>query len=189
MRKYLIFLGLLCLIFFGNTLCAHFHDTLAADQLEQPARQHTAFTSETKTEKVIHWLGYLHPAMVHFPIALVLMTVVSEILFLFTRNSLFDSASRFMIIAAAIITLPTALFGIALSYGEHYQGDYATVFFWHAVCGVITVVFVIIAAILREMRRMTLYYLCLIILFLSVNIGGYLGGEMSWGLGHMAFPL
>lgn len=188
MKRYLMFLSFFCMISLGNILNAH--SVIAeVNQLEHPATEHSAFVAETNGEKIIHWLGYLHPVMIHFPIALVLMTVISEILFLFTRNPLFDGAARFMIIAAAITALPTALFGLALSYGAHYQGDYATIFFWHEVCGIITVFFAIIAAILREKRKMGFYYLCLAILFLSVNIGGYLGGEMTWGLGHMAFPI
>lgn len=136
--------------------------------------------------KIIHWLGNFHPIFLHFPIALIAMTVISELLLFWFGNPLFDHASRFMIIAAAITVIPTALFGFAYGYHAHYEGDLATLFEWHQFSGIFTTLFTIAAATLRELHSSRrIYYICLTIIFISVNLTAYFGGEMTFGPGHL----
>jgi uncharacterized membrane protein len=138
---------------------------------------------------VIHWLGHLHPIFLHFPIALLVMTGVSEVLFLWYGSSLFEHASRFMIITAAITVVPTVLSGFAFAYGASYAGERASFLWWHQSLGVLTALLTIAAAILREIRSrrqwntMKTYYICLMAAFISVNLTGFFGGGMTFGLG------
>ncbi len=158
---------------------------------------HHLFSHEEHFQKIVNadilvkWLGQFHPISLHFPIALIVMTCVSEFLSLWFGNKLFKNASHFMIISAAITVIPTVLFGFAYAYETNYEGVLANIFWWHRSSGVFTGIFAIVTAILKELdiRKFwgmkTAYYLCLTILFLSVNITGYLGGEMTFGLWHL----
>lgn len=141
---------------------------------------------EDAYSKIIQLLGNLHPIFLHFPIALIIMTVISELLFFWCGSSLFDHASRFMIIAAAISAIPTALSGFAFGYDAHYEGILSDFFWWHRFLGVLTTLFTIAAAALKELHSrkqwhtMKAYYICLAIIFISVNLTGFLGGEMTF---------
>lgn len=141
----------------------------------------------TATGQIIRRLGSFHPVILHFPIALIVMTVVSELLFLYYKNPLFDHASRFMIFAAAIFAIPTALLGLAYAYGAHYEGALVNYLWWHRSLGLFTALLTVLTVILRELHTrkqwntITVYAICLAILFISVNIATYLGGEMTFG--------
>ena len=68
------------------------------------------------------WIGSFHFILLHFPIALIIMTGISEILLAWLQRPIFDYASRFMIIAAAILAVPTAMLGLIYSYTTSYSG-------------------------------------------------------------------
>jgi len=167
------------------------HQSIGAIDLDHAASP--VFTSESSMSKWMHWLGNFHPVVLHFPIALTMMTVVAELLYLWLKHPLFDYAARFMIIAAAIMAIPTVLFGLAWSYQSHYVGDFATIFWWHRFFGLTSLGLALIAAFLREIyvtrgEARKWYYICLAALFISINIGAFLGGELTFGLNHMALP-
>lgn len=136
------------------------------------------------------WIGGFHFILLHFPLALIAMTAFSELLFAYYHRPIFDYASRFMLIAAAILAVPTALLGLIYSYTATYSGLLADFVFWHMWAGLTTAGLAIFVAFLRERYgRVKLYYTCLIILFLLVNITGFLGGGMTFGPYHMLPPL
>lgn len=144
--------------------------------------------------KIIRWLGHFHPIFLHFPIALIVMTVISELCFYFYAIPLFDHASRFMIIAAALTSIPTVLFGFALGYDTHYEAVLVNLFWWHRFFGVFTMLLIIATATLRELsirKRWNLtkiYYGCLALSFLTIAITAYLGGELTFGPGNLLPP-
>lgn len=138
----------------------------------------------------MQWVGGFHFIVLHFPIALIAMTAISELLFAWYQKPIFDYASRFMLIAAAIFAVPTALLGLIYSYTASYSGLLADFIWWHMWAGISTAVFSIFVAFLRErLGRSKLYYTSLFLLFLLVNITGYLGGGMTFGPYHMYPPL
>lgn len=134
----------------------------------------------------MQWIGNFHLIFLHFPIALIVMTVISECLSWKYKNPFFDHASRFMLIAAAIATIPTALTGLAFSYGVSYEGEMVDIFWWHRFLGLFITALSFLTVILKELTirktiKSSMYYsITLIILFISVNITGYLGGEMTF---------
>ena len=115
------------------------------------------------------------------------MTAVSEGFFIVYRNPLFEQASRFMIIAAALTAIPTALSGLAYGYDAHYEGSMASYFWWHRFAGISTMLLAITAASLRELhsekgwKTLVYYYTCLALVLITVSIAGFLGGEMTFG--------
>lgn len=133
-------------------------------------------------------LGRFHLIFLHFPIALIVMTVVAELLWVWFANPLFTYAARFMLLAAAIFALPTALLGFAFSFEHHYEGLQYSLFLWHGTLGFFTAGLAILAAYLRErcVHEKTLtplaYYIALFILFISVSLTGAFGGSLAFGL-------
>lgn len=138
----------------------------------------------------MQWVGSFHFIFLHFPISLIAMTAISELLFAWFQRPIFDYASRFMLIAAAVFSVPTALLGLTYSYTASYSGILADFIWWHMWFGIATAVFAIIVAFLRErLGRSKFYFTSLFLLFLLVNVTGYLGGGMTFGPYHMHTPL
>ena len=138
----------------------------------------------------MQWIGNFHFIFLHFPIALITMTAISELLFTWFQRPIFDYTSRFMLIAAAVFSVPTALLGLTYSYTASYSGLLADFIWWHMWFGMATAVFAILVALMREsLGKSKLYFTSLVLLFLLVNITGYLGGGMTFGPNHMHPPL
>lgn len=143
--------------------------------------------TQKSVDSWINKIGRLHLLFLHFPIALIVMTVLAELLWLVYANHLFDHAARFMLLAAAVFAPVTALLGLALSYHVPYDGISQELFEWHRYFGILTTGLVIIAAILRELyiRRLaeslTVYYICLFFLFICINLTGTFGGVLAFG--------
>jgi uncharacterized membrane protein len=136
------------------------------------------------------WIGGFHLILLHFPIALINMVAIAELLFFLSRKPLFEYASRFMLIAAAIFAPITALLGLIYSEGAPYQGLMLILLSWHMWFGIATAFFTIVIAFMREQNGTSkLYYLCLFLLFLMINITGYFGGAMTFGPFQMLPPV
>jgi len=189
-------IGVLYILFVATTmLFSHegHHKQEEASVIDQLAAVPSIAPQATKEmrkdhlTKIIHWLGRYHLVILHFPIALVVMTAISELLFYWYGSPLFDQAARFMIIAAAITAIPTALFGLALGYDAHYNGMLVNIFWWHRFWGLFTAVMIVVTASLRELHvrkgweTLKLYHICLVAIFISVSLTGFLGGEMTFG--------
>ena len=52
------------------------------------------------------WLGRFHPALVHFPVALILAALVAEIVCVATRAGRYGDIARFLVNVAAWISIP-----------------------------------------------------------------------------------
>lgn len=194
MYKFLIF-SLLCLLSLNFLYSHEGHKEM---EKNEPMTENMQPTEGQPTVKQfggrpltwMQWVGGFHFIVLHFPIALIAMTAISELLFAWYKKPIFDYASRFMLIAAAIFAVPTALLGLIYSYTASYSGLLADFIWWHMWAGISTAVFAIFVAFLRErLGRSKLYYTSLFLLFLLVNITGYLGGGMTFGPYHMHPPL
>ncbi|MBA3722039.1 MAG: hypothetical protein H0W88_06530 [Parachlamydiaceae bacterium] len=138
----------------------------------------------------LQWLGSFHMIFLHFPIALINMVAISEFLFTIYKKPMFEISSHFMLIAAAIIAPPTAILGLIYSYSASYSGLMETFLWWHMWFGISTAIFTIAVLFIRERFGISrLYYSCLILLFLMINITGFFGGGMTFGPYHMHPPL
>lgn len=132
-------------------------------------------------------IGRFHLIFLHFPIALIVMTVVAEWLWIWFGNLMFSHAARFMISAAAIFAPIAALLGLAFGYGQNYEGMSLDLFVWHRYFGLLTAGLAILTAILRERyacqytSSLKSYYVSLFFLFLSVSLTGAFGGALTFG--------
>lgn len=115
MYKWLI-LSLSCLIKFGCLFAHEEHqkDFMPVQESIIPSAdgEPTIKQFGGRPESWAQWVGGFHFIFLHFPIALIAMTAISELLLICYRRPIFDYAVRFMLIATAILAAPTALFGL-----------------------------------------------------------------------------
>jgi uncharacterized membrane protein len=133
----------------------------------------------------------LHPAVVHFPIALAITSALFILLYrLFNREALL-TAAEWTFDLAALSSILAVISGL-LAEGEiKATGSAAELLENHELIGILAMCVLAGGAILRRLlpdfrRRWTTWYL--LVFFLAailVGINGYLGGEMVFrhGLG------
>jgi len=137
----------------------------------------------------LEWIGGFHLVINHFPIALLNMTALAELLYAWYRRPLFSDAARFMLVSGAILAVPTAILGVIYSYSGTYEGIFAALLRLHMWFGIATAILALVTAYLRESQgTTTLYYTALVFLFLIVNFTGMLGGNLVFGPYHMVPP-
>ena len=127
-------------------------------------------------------IGSWHLILLHFPLALINMLVISELLFIWNKKSIFESSSYFLLVSAAITALPTALLGLVYSYSASYGGWMETLLYTHMSMGIATAILAIVALFVRNRSGLSRnYYICLVLMFLTVNAAGFFGGKMTFG--------
>lgn len=188
MRNSLLFI--LCLLIFAFIFGHEDHQGMGRNQ---PTKEgvYTAQDEQLggRPQSWMQWIGGFHFIFLHFPIALIVMTAVSELLFAWYEKPIFDYASSFMLIGAAVLAIPTAIFGLIYSYTASYEGLLADFVWWHMWFGISTAIFAAFVALIRYRFGLTkLYYTCLVVLFVAVNITAFLGGGMTFGPYHMLPP-
>lgn len=147
-------------------------------------------TESLFTQSFIAWLGSYHLLILHFPIALIVMTLFAEGLSYWTLDPLFDAAARFMMMAAAVTIIPTALLGLAFSYSATYGGELMDALWWHRLYGLVTTVLVVFTVYVREYyHHRAVYYTLLLLSFISVFLTGYYGGKMTFGPFYFLPPI
>ncbi|MBX7066596.1 MAG: hypothetical protein K1X28_05145 [Parachlamydiales bacterium] len=148
-----------------------------------------AADSNGRPESWIQWLGGFHLLLLHFPIALIWFTGFSDLMYRWMKNPIYSAMSRITLIAAAILTIPTAIFGLMLKFTSTFEGADEALIFYHLIAGIITMGLALIVVWIRESTGFSkIYGIAFILLLISVSITGYLGGSVSFGPEVMYFP-
>lgn len=182
----------LLFICFSLSALAHegHHKDISEQELVQKNGEQVDESVGGKPQTWTQWIGSFHLVLVHFPIALINMVIISELLLARSGKPMFEFSSRFMLIAAAIISTPTAILGFVFSYSSVYEAMMAPFLWWHMWLGICTALLTIVVAAMRERYGVdNLYYVFLVILVLLVNLTGFFGGGMVFGPYHMYPPL
>lgn len=115
-------------------------------------------------------LGEFHPAIIHFPIALIFTAFIFDILFWFKRIEFLQSIAGWVLIIAAILIIPTAITGfLAKDFYSPNDPDVLR----HQYMAIATALFTLAYAIFRgyflfNNRRISIYIYLLLGL---INIG------------------
>ena len=132
---------------------------------------------------VIETLGRFHPVLVHFPVALVVTAMVAELLYIGKKADRYTETARFMLAAAACVSIPSAVAGFAAAAGQSFPSGLQVVFTIHRIAGVATPVLVVLAYALCEGARrrgqvweQALYRVFLATATACVMVAGYFGG-------------
>ena len=137
---------------------------------------------------MLKFVGEFHPFLVHFPVALIIVTGVAEVLYVMKRSSWLGDAARFMIIAAAWMVLPTMLSGFAAASGEVFAPEQQQAFAIHRIAGIVVPCLAVLAAGLAIGARQTgqiwelmLYRVFLAAAVAAVIVAGIMGGQLVHG--------
>lgn len=144
-------------------------------------------------QRLYSWLGRWHPAVVHFPIALFLITGVLEAAAVFGRRAWLTDGTRVLVGLAALSALVAAGLGwLAMGLPGPAQDLTHTLHRWIgtaiALVGLITW-----WAKERSMRSGTgqagrrLYAALLTLIVAAVLVNAYLGGALTHGANHLRF--
>lgn len=148
---------------------------------------------ETGFGRLLVWLGKFHPAIVHFPIALLIAAALAELLSLRFNPAFFSNAARFSLWVGALGAAGAALIGWL--YGGFRLTDEEAVLTVHRWNGTAIAVLALAALWLGERRarpplfRSGLYRGALILTTSLVTLNGYLGGLMVYGPEQHQWPV
>src|SRR6185503_11344777 len=131
--------------------------------------------------------GKLHPAVVHFPIALISVAALFELVQLNRKRPEPAGGTLPLVGLAALSAVVASLFGWAL---EEYDGVEGTTFNLHKWVGIGATVVSVVAALLALKARssrgaLLAMRLALLVGAPLVGATGYLGGELVFGTDHI----
>jgi uncharacterized membrane protein len=163
---------------------------LAARQAElmspQASEPEKPKSSRTFVQRLTAWLGSFHAASTHFPVALLMVAALSELLGWWTRKDTWLTCTRFLLVIGAASAMGTA----ALGWLNNYAGVSA-VYKFHQWLGTGTAVWALLAAgsaVLFECREGSPERArmrgALFIGAVLVALTGFLGGAVVYGLDY-----
>ena len=131
--------------------------------------------------------GDLHAALVHYPIVLISLAFVFDILYWFQRKEYLQTIGNWLIVSAFIIMIPTAIAGWFATY---LYPDNDPDIFRHATMAIVTAAYTLAYAALRGYaiavnKRMCpyLYLLLSLINVILVGLTAEFGGIVVRGVG------
>ncbi|WP_337191043.1 DUF2231 domain-containing protein [Qipengyuania vulgaris] len=161
------------------------HDmAVAVNEATSSATPEDHDDGQVESEGITGVLKSLHPATVHFPVALFLMAALTELFVMTRRTPEHEAAVRIMIYGGAAGGVLAALFGW-IHTGLWFGGD--TVMQVHRWNGMLISVLGMAAAWIayRPSRsRAALRFLLFPIAALLI-VQGFMGGELAHGLNHL----
>lgn len=175
-------------------------DTLPGDAANKPAGLPNAASAVKATNGEVESPGLFspktllfpdhgqHPVFVHFPIALFLMSVVLDILWMRKRQESLHQAAYFNLIAAAI-TSPLAVISGLISWQVRLRGaPLEGLLLNHLLLGISTsiLLFALWGVRVQNNKKpaaasVRLYVILSVLLMILISLTGHLGGAMVYG--------
>jgi len=129
--------------------------------------------------------GRLHPVLVHFPIALLLMAAAAECILVVAGDERWRLVGKVSLRAGAVSAVAAAAAGWLLAAAPSM--DATPVLEWHRWLGTAVAALAALAAIAgtaatpQRSRATWLYRACLFTAGALIPIAGHLGGVLVWG--------
>jgi len=145
--------------------------------------------------KLTRWLGEFHPPTVNFPIALLTVAAVAELLRMVTGRGkrALNAVSRYCVGFGAITAAVAGILGWFL--GGFRLTDASWVKTTHRWLGTSTVACAVLVLVLSErsrhpdrQRSRIWFRVALLIAAVLVSVTGYFGGALVFGLKHYSWP-
>jgi uncharacterized membrane protein/mono/diheme cytochrome c family protein len=130
------------------------------------------------------WLGRFHPMVVHFPLALLSVALLAELLAGLRKRDNLRTAATFCYTIGALSALPSAAFGWLLAASTSHHGDEL---FYHRWLGVALAALTLL--LLRPFcTKPGLRLPILALLAALAGATGHLGGSLSYGSDWLDWP-
>ena len=147
----------------------------------------SSFVLETESEPnwIWHFLGRLHPLIVHFPLSILLFIAALELYSIRNFNSSFRSSITIGLYISAFSAIISVVFGLLLAHYDDVTGDTLDN---HKILGFITSGLCIVSAFLswliihkNQVSLILVYRLCLFLAALGIILTGHFGGSLTHG--------
>jgi len=141
---------------------------------------------------VTHFLGRLHPLLVHFPIGLLVVALFLETLTLNGKRPGLREGINWLIYIGALSALASALLGYLLYQAEDYQGQTLD---FHLAFGLLTAILSLLTASLlyrqqqNKFPKLIAYRSSLVLTVLCLTIAGHLGANLTHGENYLSETL
>ena len=141
-----------------------------------------------------NFLGRLHPLVVHFPIALLIVALILELFTLNKKNQELRAGINLLLIFGALGAVISVAFGLLLKTQDEYSGSLITIHQWSGIATAIlsAATVTLHVCIIRQNKRGLLksYRAVLIFTVLNVTVAGHYGAALTHGADFLtsAFP-
>jgi len=177
-------------------------DTLPGDPASRPAGQPAAAPAPTANQTsdansdanpfalktVLLPKHAQHPVLVHFPIALLVISLLFDLLGYVKKNPALTTAAYYNLIAAGIVAPFAVITGVLAWIFAYGQAPLQGYLLYHLLLGVLTMLLILALLWLRAQHRGRLdgtwgrtYTILGIIAFLIITLTGHLGGFLAQG--------
>ena len=146
-------------------------------------------------QRIIRYLGQFHPPPTHFPIALLIVALPAELMWMLTRKDSWKETVRFCVMLGAVAAVAAATLGWCDAAFSHFRGTSAQILACHRWFGTATAVWALLVAALLQFADRTggplrvrgCFRLALVIGAILVSVAGYLGASLIYGRHHFVW--
>lgn len=135
------------------------------------------------------FLGRLHPLIVHFPIALLVVALILEIYSWKKKDPSIQSGLNIILLLGAFSTLVAAVFGLLLKHQDEYSSNTLTFHQWSGIATVVvalTSLYFFRLSHKRKNKQLTFCYRAfLVVSVIGVTIAGHLGASLTHGSDYL----
>lgn len=149
---------------------------------------------EEKEEGLVAFLGRFHILVVHFPIALLIVAAISELLALLLKSHRLADFTRFNLTLGAAAAVVAAILGWLDAWGMHPTGDRADLLLSHRWLGtgtalLATATFLIswLVCLVPHPRLMHAYRIFVFATAILVAVAAHFGGRLVFGSDYFSW--
>ena len=140
----------------------------------------------TETFWLWQLLGRLHPLIVHFPVCLLCMALLVEVISWRRPTNEYRAGITLMVRIGAISSVVAVVFGLLLANQEGYSGDIVTIHQWS---GLATMALSLVTLLVLRTGRMALYRSMLVLTVVGVTVAGHYGALLTHGEDYLTSVL